>query len=143
MSFAQSPFIPFQPTRFAPAGQALQDISNSAEWRAGQEAFHAAHPAAAAASAESCPVCPKLPSSDSAYLLCLGDPRAPWLMLRDFIGRSFLVGTGMYIAGEREHLVRNAMAGGAAIEFFVVAYIWWSTRQQPKPVYLVPTPPSG
>lgn len=122
MSFAQSPFVAFQPTRFHPAAQAAPQPP-------------------APASPDACPVCPKLPSSDSAYLFTQGDPTAPWLMLRDFIGRSVLVGSGMYLAGEREHLVRNSLAGGAAIEFFVVLWIWWTTRQAPQPVYVVPTPP--
>ncbi len=119
MSFAQSPFVAFQPTQFRPAAQAAQ---------------------LAAPAPDACQVCPKLPSSDSAYQLLQGDPNAIWLMLRDFVGRSALVGSGMYLAGEREHLVRNSLAGGAAIEFFVVLYIWWTTKDLPKPVYIVPAP---
>jgi hypothetical protein len=60
-------------------------------------------------------------------------------MLRDWVGRSALVGIGMYLAGERDHLVRNSLAGGAAIEAFVVAWIYWTTRQQ-TPVPVVPAP---
>ena len=120
MSFAQSPFIPFQPTRFhAPAAQALPPPQLAPG---------------------SCPICPKLPSSDSAFQLLQGDPNAIWLIARDWIGRSALVGTGMWLAGERDHLIRNSLAGGASIEVFVMLYIWWSTRDQPKPVYVVPAP---
>lgn len=111
MSFAQSPFVPFQPTLYRPAAQVQTPV------------------VVQPASPDACPVCPRLPSSDSAYLFCIGDPRAPWLMLRDWIGRSALVGVGMFLAGEREHLIRNSLAGGAAIEVFVVAWIAWSTRQ--------------
>lgn len=55
-------------------------------------------------------------------------PSAEAVQNRDILGmfatyviRSTLVGTGMYIAGFRDNIVRNSLAGGAVIEATVIA----------------------
>jgi hypothetical protein len=41
---------------------------------------------------------------------------------KTLVQRSALLAGGMYLAGEREHLLRNALAGSLAIEAFVLLY---------------------
>lgn len=39
------------------------------------------------------------------------------------VGRAGIIGAGLYVFGEREHLVRNSLAGSLAVETFVLAYL--------------------
>lgn len=74
----------------------------------------------------SCPApapCATLPSSESAFAFVRGDRGSSLLLARDLIVRSSLVALGMYAVGERQHLWRNAIAGGVAIELFVLLWI--------------------
>lgn len=43
-------------------------------------------------------------------------------MIATYILRSAIVGTGMVVAGFRDNVVRNALAGGAVIEASVIAF---------------------
>lgn len=83
------------------------------------------------------PVCPALPSGTSAYRLMSGDPSGLVGVVGHTLGRSVLVGTGMAVAGERKHLVRNAVAGALGIEAFVLMWAAWRVRsdaaQAPAP----------
>jgi hypothetical protein len=74
-------------------------------------------------------VCPALPSGTSAYRLMTGDPSGIVGVIGHTLGRSVLVGTGMAIGGEREHLIRNAIAGALGIEAFVLVWAAWKARQ--------------
>lgn len=74
------------------------------------------------------PVCPALPSGTSAYKLMSGDPGGLLGVVGHTLGRSVLVGTGMAVAGERKHLVRNAVAGALGIEAFVLMWAAWKVR---------------
>lgn len=70
-----------------------------------------------------------LPSGTSAAALVGGDWRAlPTAVLHTAL-RAALVGTGLYVAGERAHVVRNAVAGSLAIEAFVLAWAVWKRQQ--------------
>ena len=42
--------------------------------------------------------------------------------------RGLLIMGGLYLVGEREHLVRNALGASAAIELFVLAWVIQQTR---------------
>jgi hypothetical protein len=70
--------------------------------------------------------CPAaLPSGSSAAALVGGDWRAlPTAVLHTTL-RAALVGTGLLVAGERAHVVRNAVAGSLAIEAFVLSWAVW------------------
>lgn len=76
-----------------------------------------------------CPVCPALPSGTSAYRLMSGDPKGLLGVVGHTVGRSVLVGVGMAVAGERKHLVRNAVAGALGIEAFVLVWAAWKVHQ--------------
>ncbi len=68
--------------------------------------------------------CPTLPSSESAYNFIQGRPGSTIRLVRDLFARAALVGVGMAVAGEREHLFRNAFAGAVGIEVFVLGWVW-------------------
>jgi hypothetical protein len=68
------------------------------------------------------PTCAALPSGQAAYNLVSGDWSALLPVAGTMLARSALIGAGMALAGERKHLVRNAVAGGAAVETFVLAW---------------------
>jgi len=76
-----------------------------------------------------CPACPALPSGTSAYRLMSGDPSGLVGVVGHTVGRSVLVGVGMAVAGERKHLVRNAVAGALGIEAFVLVWAAWKAHQ--------------
>jgi hypothetical protein len=68
------------------------------------------------------PACAALPSGQAAYNLVSGDWSALLPVVGTMLARSALIGTGMAIGGEREHLVRNAVCGGLAVETFVLVW---------------------
>lgn len=75
---------------------------------------------------DSCPAA--LPSGSSASALIGGDWSALPLAVGHTLLRSMLVGTGLLVAGEREHVIRNAVAGSLAIEAFVLGWAAWLQR---------------
>lgn len=84
-------------------------------------------------------VCPTLPSSESAYNLVTNPSIGTALVVgRDTLVRGALIAIGMYIAGERKHLVRNALGGAIAIEAFVLAYTWAKTKSPQLPSTVIP-----
>jgi hypothetical protein len=80
------------------------------------------------------PACPALPSGSSAVALLSGDMSALPVAIGHTILRAGLVGSGLLIAGERAHVIRNAIAGSLAIETFVLGWAAWKLRRkQPRP----------
>jgi len=72
------------------------------------------------------PTCPAaLPSGSSAAALIGGDWSALPVAVLHTAVRAALVGTGLLVAGERAHVVRNAVAGSLAIEAFVLSWAAW------------------
>jgi hypothetical protein len=70
-----------------------------------------------------------LPSGSSALALVGGDAGAlPKVLLHTGL-RAALVGVGLFAAGERAHVVRNAVAGSLAIEAFVLGWAAWKLRR--------------
>ena len=74
--------------------------------------------------------CITLPSSEAAVTLVRGD------VARGLIGvvsssllRALLIAGGLYVVGEREHLVRDALGASAAIEAFVLAWVAAKNRE--------------
>lgn len=66
--------------------------------------------------------CDTLPSANSAASLIRGERNALPRVIVHTLGRSAVIGIGLAIVGQRTHLIRNALAGGIAIELFVLAY---------------------
>lgn len=75
------------------------------------------------------PACSALPSGSSAVALLGGDLSALPGVIGYTAVRGALIGAGLFVAGEREHLVRNAAAGALAIEVFVLGWAAWKRRQ--------------
>lgn len=72
------------------------------------------------------PVDPReLPSSRSAIDLVDGKPGAIWRVVTHTIGRTALIGTGMYVVGADRgpHLWIRALGGGVAIEAFAITWV--------------------
>ena len=74
--------------------------------------------------------CAALPSGQAAYDLVSGDWSAIVPVIGTYAARAALVGVGMAVAGERKHLVRNALAGAAAIEGFVLVWAVFKKSQE-------------
>ena len=67
--------------------------------------------------------CITLPSSDAAVTLVRGNIASGLVgVVASTVLRAGLIGGGLYLVGERKHLVRNALGAAAAIEAFVLAW---------------------
>ena len=75
----------------------------------------------------SCPAA--LPSGSSAAALLSGDMSALPIAVAHTVVRAALVGAGLLIAGERAHVIRNAVAGSLAIETFVLGWAAWKLHR--------------
>jgi hypothetical protein len=78
------------------------------------------------------PSCNSLPSSDAAADLVDGKPSGLWGVVTTGLGRAALISVGLYLAGEREHVVRNALAGALAIETFVLGYVAYKKHRETR-----------
>jgi hypothetical protein len=76
--------------------------------------------------------CAALPSGQAAYALMHGDPGALLRVLGYTAFRALLIGAGLFAFGNREHLVRNSIAGALGVEAYV---LWWASRQNPEPAH--------
>ncbi len=63
-----------------------------------------------------------MPSAASARDFMAGDPGSFPRLLVSYAGRTAVIALGMYAAGSREHLLRDAAAGAAVIEAGLLAY---------------------
>lgn len=70
-----------------------------------------------------------VPSGRSAKSLIKGEEGAIKVVAMHWLGRSAIVGTGIYLAGGREGLVKQSLAGAAAIEVSLLA---WAAAQKKK-----------
>ena len=71
-----------------------------------------------------------LPSASAATSLVRGEPGALGAVAKTWLERAAMIGLGIYVLGDRRHVVRNALAGSAAIEAWV---IWEAWRQERGP----------
>lgn len=65
-----------------------------------------------------------LPSAESALALVRGEPNAIFGVARDLAMRATLIGVGLYVAGERQKLVKKSLYAAGAIEVAVIAFAW-------------------
>lgn len=68
-----------------------------------------------------------VPSSKSAQALINGEEGAYRTVFLHWLGRSAIVGAGMYLAGGRTDVVKQAMAGAAVIELTLFS---WAAAQK-------------
>jgi len=67
-------------------------------------------------------VCVPMPSAESARAWMAGAPDSLVPLLLSYAGRTAVVAAGMYAAGKRQHLWRDAAAGTAVIELVLLSY---------------------
>jgi hypothetical protein len=65
--------------------------------------------------------CP-LPSANSALAFVRGEPGSTASIIKHTLGRSVLIGAGLAVAGEREHLVMKSLTASMMIESFVLLW---------------------
>ena len=71
-----------------------------------------------------------LPSVVAAEKLFNGESWGLLAVLASTVGRAGVIGAGLFLAGEREHLLRNACAGALAIETFVLIRVGYQVRAE-------------
>lgn len=64
-----------------------------------------------------------LPSVSSAEAFWLGEPGAVGKLILSTLGRSTVIGAGLFIAGERRHLVKYSLFAATAIEIMVLTLV--------------------
>jgi hypothetical protein len=68
--------------------------------------------------------CITLPSSDAAVTLVRGNVASGLVgVVTSTLLRAALIGGGLYLVGQRDHLARNSIAAASAIEAFVLAWV--------------------
>lgn len=67
-----------------------------------------------------------LPSAEAAKDFVAGDMRAFVPLVGTTLMRAALIGTGLYVAGQREGLAKSAIAGALAIEVFVLGWAFFN-----------------
>ncbi len=71
----------------------------------------------------------RLPSAKSAAAFVNGEKGSAAQLAIHWLGRSALIGTGIYISGERKNVIPQALAGATAIELMVLL---WAVQTQKK-----------
>ena len=66
----------------------------------------------------------QLPSETAARALIRGEAGGLGAVVYWTLLRAGLIGTGLYVAGERQNLMRNAIAGALAVEVGVLLFAW-------------------
>lgn len=72
--------------------------------------------------------CP-LPSANSALAFVRGEPGSTASVIKHTLGRSVLIGVGLAVAGEREHLIQKSLAAGMTIESFVLLWTYYTVNK--------------
>lgn len=70
-----------------------------------------------------------IPSANSALRLMQGESGALLHVGRDWLVRGAIIGTGLYLAGTREGLVKKSLFASGAIELVVLGCAAWKTRK--------------
>lgn len=68
------------------------------------------------------PSVPRLPMQDNAIALIQGESGSGWGVLRDVVETTGVLAIAMYLVGNKEHVVKSALAGAVLIEATIIAY---------------------
>jgi hypothetical protein len=74
-----------------------------------------------------------LPSATSACELAHGVPGALPRVVLHTLGRALLIGTGLFLAGERKRVVRYSFAVALAIEAFAISWAMYQKNKERQP----------
>jgi len=70
-----------------------------------------------------------LPPSQQAIKMYLNhEPKSLDYVLKTFVGRSVLIGTALYLFGDKKSLVKNSVVASASIEAYL--YYWYSIKHK-------------
>jgi hypothetical protein len=72
--------------------------------------------------------CAPLPSAEAACGLVEGKSGSLAKVIGTTALRAALIGVGLAVAGERQHLVRNSVAGALGIELFVLGWALFARK---------------
>lgn len=75
----------------------------------------------------------RLPSTSSATGFLKGESGALFELTKHLIGRSLIFGIGMYAAGERKNVVKQAVVAGLTVELVVLAMTLQHIQQHASP----------
>ncbi len=64
------------------------------------------------------------PSTYAAYAAVTGEPGGWVRAIGTMFLRSAIIGTGLYVAGQRNRVMRSALYGSAAVEVAVLLHAW-------------------
>ena len=70
------------------------------------------------------------PSKEAVVMWLNKEPNANQALIRSFVERCFLIGGGIFLLGNRKHIVRNSIAASTAIEL----YLMWYYNEQLKKI---------
>lgn len=70
-------------------------------------------------------IAPVLPSASSAMALVNGEPGALPLVLAHTGMRAGIIGFGLLLAGQRQHVIRTALTASLSVEAFVLMWAAW------------------
>lgn len=70
------------------------------------------------------------PSKEAIVRWLNKEPDANQALVRSFIERCFLIGGGIFLLGNRKHIIRNSIAASTAIEL----YLMWYYNEQLKKI---------
>jgi len=71
-----------------------------------------------------------LPSVSSAEAFWLGEPGSVGKLIMSTLGRSTVIGAGLFIAGERRHLIKYSLFAATAIEIMVLTLVKRQLNEQ-------------
>ena len=66
------------------------------------------------------------PSKEAVVRYLMGQENAAQAVIKSFVERTVLVGVGIALFGNRDHLVRNSLAASFAIEVYL---LWYYNKQ--------------
>lgn len=69
------------------------------------------------------------PSTYAAYAAVTGEPGGWLRAIGTMLMRSSIIGSGLYLAGQRQRIVRSALFGSAAVEAAVLFHAWRIARK--------------
>lgn len=81
-------------------------------------------------------VCTEMPSATSARDFMAGVHGSSVRLLLSYLGRTLVVAGGMYAAGKRSHIIRDAAAGTAILETLLLAYF---SSERNRTTAIIPT----
>ena len=62
------------------------------------------------------------PSKEAIVRYLMGEPKASQAVVQTFLARSLLIGMGILVLGNGDHVIRNSLAASLAIELYLIRF---------------------